>query len=42
MNENFSIQLQNGARCKNKWGTFVRNLKNIYDYKIGTRNNQKY
>jgi len=41
MNANFSSQLQNGATCKNK-GAFVRNFKNIYDYKISTTNNQEY
>jgi hypothetical protein len=42
MNASFSSHLQKGARCKNKWGAFVGNFKKIYDYKIGTKNNQEY
>lgn len=42
MNASFSSHLYNGARCKNKWGAFVRNFKKIHDYKIGTRDNQEY
>jgi hypothetical protein len=42
MNARFSTQARNSATCKDKWGVLPRDFKKIYEYKIGTGNNQNY
>jgi hypothetical protein len=42
MNATFSIQIRNGVACKNKWGAIASDFKKIYDYTLGTGNNQDY
>lgn len=42
INARHSNQFKNRVACKDKWGSYVRDFKKIYDYIIGTKNNQDY
>jgi hypothetical protein len=42
INARRSNQFKNRATCKDKWGSNVGDFKKIYDYKVGTKNNQDY